>query len=46
MRGFIGGFLRLPPIKKALMSDMLRSSFLASMKMGIRMQGKGWLLEI
>ena len=46
MRGFVGGFLKLPPIKRALMSDMLRSSFLASMKMGIRMQGKGWLLEI
>ncbi len=46
MRGFVGGFLRLPPIKKALMSDMLRSSFLASMKIGIRMQGKGRLVEI
>jgi ferredoxin len=28
MRGFVGGFLRLPPVKAALMSDMLRSSFL------------------
>ncbi len=28
MRGFVGGFLRLPPVKKALMSDSLRSSFL------------------
>lgn len=46
MRGFVGGFLRLPPVKRVLMSDLLRSSFLASMKMGIRMQGKGWLLEI
>jgi NAD-dependent dihydropyrimidine dehydrogenase PreA subunit len=46
MRGFVGGFLRLPPVKKALMSDLLRSSFLATMKMGIRMQGKGWLLEM
>jgi len=28
MRGFVGGFLRLPPVKAALMSDLLRSSFL------------------
>jgi Pyruvate/2-oxoacid:ferredoxin oxidoreductase delta subunit len=35
MRGFIGGFLRLPPVKKALMSDTLRSSFLGMMKRGV-----------
>ena len=46
MRGFLGGFLRLSPVKKSLMSDMLRSSFLASMKLGTRMQGKGWLTEM
>jgi ferredoxin len=46
MRGFVGGFLRLPPVKKALMSDTLRSSFLASMRKGTEKQGKGWLLEI
>ncbi len=46
MRGFLGGFLRLSPVKKSLMSDMLRSSFLASMKIGTRMQGKGWLTEM
>jgi ferredoxin len=34
MRGFVGGFLRLPPVKKALMSDALRSSFLGMMKKG------------
>jgi len=28
MRGLVGGFLRLPPVKKALMSDGLRSRFL------------------
>ncbi len=32
MRGFVGGFLRLPPVKASLMSDMLRSSFLNAMK--------------
>jgi hypothetical protein len=42
----VGGFLRLPPVKKALMSDTLRSSFLASMRKGTEKQGKGWLLEI
>lgn len=35
MRGFVGGFLRLPPVKKALMSDTLRSSFLTMMKRGV-----------
>jgi Pyruvate/2-oxoacid:ferredoxin oxidoreductase delta subunit len=34
MRGFLGGFLKLPPVKRALMSDMLRSSFLNVMKKG------------
>jgi hypothetical protein len=34
MRGFVGAFLRLPPVKKALMSDTLRSSFLAVMRKG------------
>ncbi len=34
MRGFVGGFLKLPPVKKALMSDMLRSSFLGMMRKG------------
>jgi len=31
MRGIVGGFLRLPPVKKALMTDTLRSRFLAGM---------------
>jgi ferredoxin len=46
MRGFVGGFLRLPPVKAALMSDMLRSSFLSAMAKGIRKQGKGWATKI
>ena len=32
MRGVVGGFLKLPPVKRALMSDALRSSFLDKMK--------------
>jgi Pyruvate/2-oxoacid:ferredoxin oxidoreductase delta subunit len=34
MRGFVGAFLKLAPVKKALMSDALRSSFLAVMRKG------------
>ena len=30
MRSFVGGFLRLPPVKAALMSDILRSRFLTA----------------
>jgi Pyruvate/2-oxoacid:ferredoxin oxidoreductase delta subunit len=46
MSGLVGGFLRLPPVKKALMSDLLRSQFLSMMQSGIKMQGKGWILEL
>jgi ferredoxin len=46
MRGFFGAFLRLPPVKKALMSDLLRSSFLASVRQGTASQGKAWLFDI
>jgi ferredoxin len=46
MRGFVGGFLRLPPVKASLMSDMLRSSFLNAMTKGLQKQGKGWVTEI
>ncbi len=45
MRGFVGGFLRLPPVKAALTSDLLRSSFLNMMVTGVRKQGKGWMTE-
>jgi Pyruvate/2-oxoacid:ferredoxin oxidoreductase delta subunit len=34
MRGVVGGFLKLPPIKRALMSDSLRSRFLTTLKRG------------
>lgn len=46
MRGFIGGFLRLRPVKAALMSDMLRSSFLNAMASGVQKQGKEWVTEM
>jgi ferredoxin len=46
MRGFVGGFLRLSAVKAALMSDMLRSSFLNAMSKGVQKQGKGWVTEM
>lgn len=46
LRGFVGGFFRLPPVKKALMSDKYRSRFLDAMKKGVRAQGKGWILDM
>lgn len=46
MRAFVGAFLRFPPVKKALLSDRLRSRFLAAMKDGVVRQGKGWVLEM
>lgn len=46
LRGFVGGFLKLPPVKKALMSDALRSRFLDVMKKGAAGQGKDQLTEM
>jgi ferredoxin len=46
MRGLVGGFLRMPPVKRALMSDTLRSKFLSSLKSGVERQGKDWALKI
>ncbi len=46
MRGFVGGFLRLSPVKRALMSDSLRSVFLSAMKKGASAQGRGWMTSI
>lgn len=34
MRGFVGGFLRLSPVKRALTGEMLRSRFLGVLKAG------------
>lgn len=46
MRGFVGGFLRLPVVKRNLMSERLRSRFLEAMKKGVELQGRGWVLKI
>jgi hypothetical protein len=34
MRAFVGGFLKLPPVKRSLMSDALRSRFLGALRKG------------
>jgi ferredoxin len=46
LRGLVGAFLRLTPVKRALMSGMLRSRFLDAMKSGAERQGRGWALEL
>jgi Fe-S-cluster-containing hydrogenase component 2 len=46
MRGFVGGFLRLPVVKRNLMSEKLRSRFLDAMKKGVALQGKDWVLKL
>jgi len=46
MRGIVGGFLMLPPVKRALMSNALRSRFLKLMENGARQLGKGWAVDI
>lgn len=38
LRGFIGGFFRIPMVKQSLMSDKLRSRFLSAMKSGAQKQ--------
>jgi ferredoxin len=39
LRGIVGAFLRLPPVKQKLMSDQMRSTFLDAMRGGARKQG-------
>lgn len=46
LRGIVGGFLRLSPVKRALMGDALRSRFLSSIKAGVERQGKSWVHEL
>jgi len=46
MRGIVGGFLRLSPVKKALMSDTLRSRFLSAMAAGAAAKGGAELTRV
>ncbi|MCP4692669.1 MAG: 4Fe-4S dicluster domain-containing protein [Desulfobacterales bacterium] len=43
MRVFMGAFFRLSPVKKALMSDMLRSTFFGVAKGIMNVKGLGWV---
>jgi len=45
-RACLGGFLRLTPVKRALMSEALRSRFLGALKHAAVSQGKGRFAEI
>jgi len=33
MRALVGGFLKLPPIKRAILSETLRSRFLSALRL-------------
>ncbi len=46
MRAVLGAFLNLPPVKRALMSDLLRSRFLAAMKAGVASRGQTHLTTV
>ncbi len=46
MRGVVGGFLRLSPVKQALMSDRLRSRFLRAMMTGAARRGNQPVTEM
>ncbi|MGD1149453.1 MAG: 4Fe-4S binding protein [Thermoanaerobaculaceae bacterium] len=46
MRAIVGAFLGLPAVKRALMSDALRSRFLAAMSAGVRLQGKAEIVTL
>ena len=46
MAALLGAFLRLDPVKKALMGDTLRSRFLSGMKAGVKLTGRGHVLDI
>ena len=45
LRGVVGGFLRLPPVKQALMSDALRSRFLSAMKGAARKKARARVVD-
>lgn len=46
MRAFVGGFLRLNPVKRALMSDGFRSRFLHTVRNSVQSQGQGWMTKM
>ena len=46
MRMVTGAFFRLPPVKKALVSDTFRSRFFSFLTTGLKLQDKEWITKI
>jgi len=46
MRGVLGGILKLPPVKKALVGDLFRSAFINTLTSGTKLSGKGWITKL
>jgi hypothetical protein len=46
LRGFVGAVLRLPPVKRALLSDTLRSRFIDALKGGAARTGNRAAVEL
>ena len=46
LRAFVGGFLKLDPVRRSLASGALRSGFLKTLKAGVRLSGQQELLEL
>ena len=46
LRAFVGGFLKLDPVRRSLASGALRSGFLKTLKAGVRLSGQHELLEL
>ena len=46
MRSIVGGFLRLPTVKKALMTETLNSRFLSAIAAGASRSGKPDVMEL
>ncbi len=46
MRGFVGAFLSLHPVQKALLSDTLRSRFFDAARKLTAFQGRAWAIDL
>lgn len=46
MRGILGGILKLSPVKRALVGDLFRSTFLNILTAGVKLSGKGWITKL
>ncbi len=46
MRVFLGAFLKLPPVKKTLLSESLRSTYFGVAKGILNVKGLGWINEL